>query len=41
MDNNNIQKTEIELNSHRTTQAVNALLEGDTSKVGIKEMGVG
>ncbi len=40
IDETGIEINEIELISHSTTQAINALLESDTSKVGIIAMGV-
>ena len=41
LNDSEIELENIELISHSTTQAINALLESDTSKVGIIAMGVG
>lgn len=41
LEESKININDIELISHSTTQAINALLESDTSKVGIIAMGVG
>lgn len=41
LDDSGIRPGDIELVAHSTTQAINALLESDTHKVGIVAMGVG